>query len=275
MVSISNFGQTGPNRNYEATDMVQYALGGLMYVIGSNGREPLKHALNQAQFKAGTNAAVAAVIAVFHQQLTGRGQMVDISIQESITAALRDTTSLYTYLGAIKRRHPDYVGDMPRSPVEVQDGFIVPVAYGGVDWDMMADFLDAPELTEERFSTPEGRLDNAREMGAVLGEALGRWKKEDLTRASRRRKGLLFGAVQSPADLYENPQYQARGYFAEIEHPVAGALTYPGAPFVMSRTPWRARTPAPTLGQHNQEVLCDELGHSVAELARLRAAGVT
>ena len=71
-VSISNFGQTGPYRDYEATDIVEYALGGLMYIFGLNEREPLKHSMNQAQYKAGVNAASGASIALLHQQLTGR-----------------------------------------------------------------------------------------------------------------------------------------------------------------------------------------------------------
>ena len=106
MVSISNFGQTGPYRDYEASDIVEYALGGLQYIFGSNDREPLKHAYNQAQYKAGVNAASAALIAYFHSMMTGDGQWVDISIQESIASGLRDATSAYTYSGAVRWRQP-------------------------------------------------------------------------------------------------------------------------------------------------------------------------
>ena len=116
MVSISNFGQTGPYRDYKAADIVHYALGGLMYIFGSADREPLKHALRQTQFKAGTNAATAALIGWYHQQFTGEGQRIDISIQECVASALRDTTSLYTYAGSTRQRQPAYTGDMPRSP---------------------------------------------------------------------------------------------------------------------------------------------------------------
>jgi CoA:oxalate CoA-transferase len=76
MVSISNFGQTGPYREYKATEIVEYALGGLMGIFGAYDREPLKHALHQAQFKAGTNAATASLIALYHQRATGEGQQV-------------------------------------------------------------------------------------------------------------------------------------------------------------------------------------------------------
>ena len=273
-VSISNFGQTGPYRDYKAADIVEYALGGLMYIIGSNERGPLKHALHQAQFKAGTDAAAAATIAIYHQQLTGQGQRVDVSIQECITSALRDTTSIYTYMGGIPRRRPAYPGDMPRRPVQTKDGYIVPISFAGTDWEAMADFLDAPELRDGRFSTPEARLDNARELDEILVEALGRWDKFELFYAAHERRGLIYGVVHSPQEVVENPQYRERGYFVEINHPAAGTATYPGAPFKMSHTPWRIRGPAPTLGQHNHEVLCDRLGYSHEELARLQASGV-
>ena len=93
VASVTNFGQSGPWRDYKATEIVSYALGGLMYIFGAYDREPLKHALHQAQFKAGTNLASATLMALYHQRMTGQGQLVDVSIQESIASALRDVTN--------------------------------------------------------------------------------------------------------------------------------------------------------------------------------------
>lgn len=275
MVSVSNFGQTGPYRDYKAVDIVEYALGGLMYIFGRNDREPLKHALRQAQFKAGTNAAVAANIAVFHKQFTGQGQYVDVSIQESVASALRDTTSLYTYSGAVRQRQSAYTGEMPRSPVATKDGYAVPIHFGGsVDWESTADFLGAPELKDEKFSTAESRLANARELHAALTKGFVQWDKYELFQAAHQRRGHIYGVVQSPAEVVDSPQYKERSYFADIEHPVIGNAKYPGAPFIMSRTPWKANSPAPLLGQYNEDVLCGRLGYSRDELTQLRASGV-
>ena len=275
MVSISNFGQTGPYRDYKAAEIVEFALGGMMYIFGKREREPLKHAFNQAQFKAGTNAASATLIAVYHQLLTGHGQRVDVSIQESMASALRDTTSVYTYQGGIKARATAYTGEMPREPVKARDGHVVPIVFGGVNWHEMAEFLDAPELGDERFSTPEGRRANARELRETLEERIARRDKSEIFYSAHQRRGYIFGMVQSPQEVLENPQYMHRGYFVDIEHPVVGSATYPGAPFEMSDTPWKARSPAPTLGQHNIEVLGERLGYSRKDLVRLKALGVT
>ena len=145
MVSISNFGQTGPYRDYEASDIVEYALGGLQYIFGSNDREPLKHAFNQAQYKAGVNAASAALIAHFHSMMTGEGQWVDVSIQESMASGLRDATSAYTYTGAVRWRQPRASGEVPRSPVRTKDGYVVPITFGGAGWNDTVEFLESDE----------------------------------------------------------------------------------------------------------------------------------
>ncbi len=274
MVSISNFGQSGPYRDYEASDIVEYALGGLMYIFGSNDREPLKHALDQAQYKAGTNAASGAAIAVLHQQLTGQGQCVDVSIQESIASALRDTASAFAYTGTVKWRQPKLAGEVPRVPVETSDGYIMPIVFGGDDWHESVKFLDDPELEDARFATPEGRLQHGEELDRVLAETFRRRKKFDLFYAAHKERRLIYGVVQGPDEVLDNPQYRARGYFVEVDHPVAGRIPYPGAPFIMGATPWKARSPAPLLGQHNSQVYCDGLGYSPDGLARLSAAGV-
>ena len=275
MVSISNFGQTGPYRDYKAADIIHYALGGLMYIFGSADREPLKHALRQTQFKAGTNAATAALMGWYHRQFTAEGQHIDISIQECVTSALRDTTSLYTYAGSTRQRQPAYTGDMPRSPVPTADGYIVPIHFGGaVDWDGVAEFIGAPALKDEAFATPESRFDNAQALQEALEDGMTRWRKFDLMREAHRRRGHIYGVVHSPAEVLASEQYGARGYFAGIKHPVIGEATYPGAPFIMSETPWKAKAPAPLLGEHNREIFCDRLGLSLEDLNLLTASGV-
>lgn len=275
MVSISNFGQTGPYRDYKAADIIHYALGGLMYIFGSADREPLKHALRQTQFKAGTNAATAALMGWHNRQFTAEGQHIDISIQECVTSALRDTTSLYTYAGSTRQRQPAYTGDMPRSPVPTADGYIVPIHFGGaVDWDGVAEFIGAPALKDEAFATPESRFDNAQALQEALEDGMTRWRKFDLMREAHKRRGHIYGVVHSPAEVLASEQYAARGYFAGIKHPVIGEATYPGAPFIMSETPWKAETPAPLLGEHNREIFCDRLGLSLEDLNLLTASGV-
>lgn len=274
MVSITNFGQTGPYRDYKATDIIEYALGGLMYIFGGYHREPLKHALHQAQFKAGTNAASAALMALYHQRLTGLGQHVDVSIQESIASALRDVVNNYTNTGAVRRRQPNHSGDLTRIR-QTSDGHILPNPGMGLalDWNIVVDFLGAQELGDEKFSTPSARLANAEELGEILDRIFLSKNKFDMF-FSANKKRFTYGVIQSPEEVLADEQFKHRGYFTEIDHPEVGPITYPGAPFLMEGTPWEVRRPAPMLGQHNGEVFGNRLGCAREDLARLRALKV-
>ena len=273
VASVSNFGQTGPWRDYRATDMVEYALGGLMYIFGAYDREPLKHALHQAQFKAGTNLASATLMALYHQRLTGEGQRVDVSVQESIASALRDVTNNYTYTGAVRRRQPNHTGDLTRLRA-VSDGYVLPNPGIGasLNWQVLVDFLEAPELDDPRFDNASVRLENAEALGDILDSIFATKQKQEIFYAAHRQR-FIYGVIDSPEETVDNPQIQARGYYVPLEHPDLGEITFPGAPFLMSDSPWQVKHAAPRLGEDNGSVL-DELGYSAQDQAYLRASEV-
>lgn len=274
MVSISNFGQTGPYRDYKATDIVEYAMGGLMYIFGAYDREPLKHAFNQAQFKAGTDAASAALMALYHQRMTGQGQQVDVSIQEAVASGLRDVVNNYTYTGAIRRRQPNHSGDMQRIRATA-DGFLLPNPGlgSGLNWDSYIEFLGLPELDDDRFRTPSARLVNAEELGRILDEYFIRQNKYEMFYGSHERR-FIFGVIQSPEETLNDPQFAHRGYFEEVPHPEMGSLKFPGAPFIMESTPWQHGNAAPSAGGNNAEILGERLGFTEFQQAQLRAQGI-
>ena len=273
VASVSNFGQTGPWRDYRATEIVEYALGGLMYIFGAYDREPLKHAMNQAQFKAGTNLASATLMALYHQRLTGQGQRVDVSIQESIASALRDVTNNYTYVGAVRRRQPNHTGDLTRLRA-VSDGYVLPNPGigAGLNWQILVDFLEAPQLDDPRFDNASARLENAEALGEILDEIFATKRKRDIFYAAHEKR-FIYGVIDSPAETIENPQIQARGYYQPVEHPELGEITFPGAPFLMSSSPWAVNSTAPALGQHNGDVL-GALGYDARGMAYLAASEV-
>ena len=273
VASVSNFGQTGPWRDYRATEIVEYALGGLMYIFGAYDREPLKHALNQAQFKAGTNLASATLMALYHQRLTGQGQRVDVSIQESIASALRDVTNNYTYVGAVRRRQPNHTGDLTRLRA-VSDGYVLPNPGigAGLNWQILVDFLDAPQLDDPRFDNASARLENAEALGEILDEIFATKQKQDIFYAAHEKR-FIYGVIDSPEETVRNPQIQARGYYVPVDHGELGEFDFPGAPFLMSGSPWAVNSTAPALGQHNGEVL-GALGYDAPGMAYLAASEV-
>ena len=272
VTSISNFGQTGPYRDYKATEVVALAVSGLMYITGAFDREPLKYGLSQGQYIAGSVGASATLSALLAREEAEVGQHVDVSIMESIMQGMMMHIAYYSHTGAVMRRTPK-VRAATDEIMATKDGYIAPIFHGFLDWGLMASFLQCPELDDPKFHSDAGRRIFASELNAILAPVIAQWGKHELFHAAQEWR-LPFGVVQTPEDLVRCPQLKDRGYFVEMDHPVAGRLTYPGAPFKMSETPWQAERPAPLLGEHNEEIYCGRLGYSKQDLVILKERGI-
>ena len=270
VVSISNFGQTGPYKDFKATDLIFYALGGLMFIFGSTNKSPLKHAFHQAQFKAGTNAASAALMAYYEMINSGNGQKVDISIQESMAASVRDTTTSYAASGIVRTRQTLMNGELPRAPIQVKDGYIVPITFGPTEWSKTANLLEDDSLSDAKFQTPEGRRQHAEEFENLVRAAFIRRGRHELFYGAHSHRELVYGLVQDAADLIKNPQYEHDQYFQAIGNSGSNKPKFPGSPFKLSKTPWNVQKPAPTLGQHTEEILIERLKLPVDQFQDVR-----
>lgn len=271
MASISYFGQEGPYRDYQGSDIIAQAMGGLMQLTGEPEREPLKLPGSQAEFQAGLNAAVATLCALYFRDQTGEGQHIDVSVQEAVASILESAAATYSYSGFIRgrlgSRHPL---QCPSRVMRCQDGWIQVQA--GANWDHFAAFLQTPQLMEPRLASIF-RYHYADEVEGQIQPWLMKHGAEEIF-ASGQEWRIPFAMVLGIEELGEDPQYKARGFFPEIDHPVAGRFAYPGAPFKMSETPWQIVRPAPLLGEHNEEIYVGRLGLSNEDVARLRKNGV-
>ena len=271
MTSISYFGQGGPYRDYQGSDIIAQAMGGLMQLTGDPEREPLKLPGSQAEFQAGLNAAVATLCALYFRDQTGEGQHIDVSVQEVVASILESAVATYSYSGFIRgrlgSRHPL---QCPSRVMRCQDGWIHVQA--GANWDHFAAFLQEPQLMEPRLASIF-RYHYADEVEGLIQPWLMKHGAEEIF-ASGQEWRIPFAMVLGLEELGEDPQYQARGFFPEINHPVADRFAYPGAPFRMSQTPWQIARPAPLLGEHNEEIYVGRLGLSNEDVARLGKNGV-
>lgn len=280
MTSISDFGQTGPYRDYLGSELVLYAMGGRMNTTGLAERYPLKLGGNHVQFQAGNVAAMATLFAFYGRQYQGLGgQHMDISIFQTQMASMnaRLTALLsYQYHGERGKRLTGGGGGFPAGFYPCKDGY-VNVTGGGPFWGRVVALLGMPELLDDpRFAPPMGQLspEGREEFESTiwLPWLLERTKREVIAECQAHE--ILCGAVNTIGEVVDdNPQFDYRGYFVEIDHPVAGTLRYPGAPLVTGGRWWRVRRPAPLLGQHTAEVL-GELGYSAEDIRRLREDGV-
>ena len=271
VTSITAFGQTGPYRDYQSTDIISCALSGLMYHSGDSDREPLRNALDQSLYVAGANAAAATLVAVFQRLSTGSGQHVDVSVVECLATHLVQAVPYYSYMGAIKGRRA-VTGSGFEELMPAKDGYVVPSVQGSQPWSVVADLIGLDALQDHRFSTGSGRIEHGEELKGLLIEGLSKWERHPLFQESGERR-LVFGMAQDAGDLYDCPHLAAREFFVEVEHAVAGTARYPGGGACLSEGGFEMHRAAPLLGEHNAEILGD-LGYSAEDLVSLRGLGV-
>ncbi|MEO5670382.1 MAG: CoA transferase [Ramlibacter sp.] len=284
VASITPFGQTGPYAQMAATDLVALAMGGLLHMGGYRDAAPTQAHGDQAFKCAAMYGAVAAMLAVTEAELTGQGQHVDISMQESVTLALENAAQTYDLEGVIRQRP---LGDQRFAGYglfECEDGYIFLGSRGignSPAWSRsMQWFKDEGMEGAERLLGPEWsdlaylKGDEAREVFAEVFMKWSRGHTKAWLYSEGQKRGIPLAPVSTPADLLANPQLQARGHFVPFTHPLLQqAALMPGAPYVMSRTPWKVQRPAPALGEHTLEVL-GEIGIAKDEVSRLVPAGV-
>jgi len=274
LTSITWFGQSGPYRDYRASSIVGYALGGHVYINGEPDREPLQGPGPQPEYQGGLHGFLATMMALYSREATGSGQWVDVSIVECMAGLHQFTLSRYTYGGEIKTRTGNrYESNHPITIYPCQDGYIALSASTQLQQELLYTLIGMPELMQDpRFQMARDRTANADALDALIMPWFQERTKSELFHTCSEWR-VPCAPVSSPEDLLNDPHYQARGFWVEIEHPETGKLTYPGAPFKMSETPWEAGR-APRLGEHNEEIYCQRLGYSRGDLVRLRELGV-
>lgn len=277
MVSISNFGQDGPYRDFKATDLVLYAFSGEMYSMGQTDREPTKMAGTAALFESGASISAALMGTLWASRRHGIGQHVDISLSETHFGGVdrRHATAIaYQYSGRKTLRAGSAGGGMPQGIYPCADGY-VDFTNASLRYDRVVDMLGTPGwATEARYLDPLQRLDpeTIEEWnGIFLGWCIERTKRE--VWAEARRAKVLCGPLFTMRDLMEDDHFRDRGFWHEVQHPELGEVTIPGRPFQMERGGWKMRRPAPRLGEHTVEVL-SEAGLTEAEIAAVMATGV-
>jgi crotonobetainyl-CoA:carnitine CoA-transferase CaiB-like acyl-CoA transferase len=276
MASISPFGQTGPYRDYKAYEITTASAGGWTWLSPGSGQPempPLKPFGLQTEYQAGLNAVVASMGALFWRLTSGRGQHIDVSAQECVTSILEFTYEFWPYMHMPAVRWGQPVIE-PVDGFECQDGWIFVFCLEEAQWKSFVEMMGSPEWAGwEVFADRLVRATNYDVLRPFLAEWIREWKVDDLYRAAQEKR-IPFAPVSTMGSLLESEHLKARGFFVEIAHPEAGSFKYPGAPYKLSETPWEIRSPAPTLGQHSEAILCRRLGVSRQELGSLREAGV-
>jgi crotonobetainyl-CoA:carnitine CoA-transferase CaiB-like acyl-CoA transferase len=277
MASITPFGMTGPNRNWRAEELTIWSAGGVCVLNGAGpdypDLPPLKTFGSQAGFQGGVHGAVAIMGAILAQVRDGEGQHIDVSVQESIASQLELTFEYWPYMGLIATR----LGRKPIQPIEsmqCKDGWIYLCCVEEHQWRGFVEVMGNPEwASEEIFADRIKRGENWEALKIFLEEYCAQHTVLELYKKAQQKR-VPFAPVSTMGDLVNSEHLKARGFFVEIRQPVAGRHLYPGAPLKYHATPWEIRMPAPTLGQHTEQILRERLRVEPARVAELKRTGI-
>jgi len=275
ITSITAYGQTGPYRDYKGTNLTVYGTGGAMYTQRP-GTSPLDRPVVeggfQAEYSTGILSYIATIGALIKRGSSGNGISVDISKMESVTSTLMGHVAEYAYTGMSRRTSPFAIHGYPIGySVPCKDGWIsLTPGIGGAP--NIAFLIEKPELYEDPLlADPRTRMADPAKFDSVITPWLKDKGKWEVTKAAQELR-LAFTPVLSPQELLEDEQIKAREFFATVEHPAMGEVSYPGAPAKLSGSPWKAGR-APLLGEHNAEIY-GEIGYPKESLAGLKKKGI-
>ncbi len=274
-VSVSAFGEDDP-RNYRACDLVASAFGGQMYVTGSPSTPPLKPFGDQSYFTASLFAAVSILLALRKRAQTGKGEHVDISLQESVTSTLDHVMVRYFHENTIAKRLGRLYWNYSFCIFSCKDGHILLAPFQ--QWETLVEWMKdegmAGDLAEVKYLEEEYRLAHIDHILQVLEQ----WTRTHTVQELFETGQLIrfpWAPVSSLKDVISNPQLRAREFFVGVEHPeINKSISYPRSPYKCSSSSTHRWRRAPLVGEDNIRIYQGELGLSEAEYERLLSLGV-
>ena len=276
--SITGYGQTGPYRANAGYDYAVQGLGGLMSLTGERderpGGGPQKVGVAVADLFTGMYATVAILAALRHRDATGQGQVIDMALLDTQVAMLANLGATYLVTGVAPRRAGNaHQNIVPYQVFEVADGHLILAVGNDGQFERFCAVAGCPELAADpHYAQNAGRVRHREVLVPLLAARLLRRTRSDWLAALDAAK-VPCGPINDLAEVFADPQVQARNMTASVAHPHSDVLRLVASPMKLSATPVTLRRAPPLLGQHTDEVLA-ESGLDAAERARLRALGV-
>ncbi|KQV87798.1 carnitine dehydratase [Massilia sp. Root351] len=276
MVRISGYGQTGPYKDRPGFGAIGEAMGGIRYTTGEADGVPARAGVSLGDSLASLHAVMGALMSVLRVKTgQGVGQVVDVSLVESVFNLMESLVPEYDLLGHVRERSGGALpGIAPSNTYPTRDGAYVVIA-GNSDpiFKRLMNVIGRPDLAEDpAFAHNDGRAAQS----ALLDAAIAGWTSANSMEnvlAALEETGVPSGRIYSAADIVADPHYQARGMILDAELPGGACVKMPGIVPKLSDTPGEVRWQGPALGEHTAGVLA-ELGIAAADIQRMKNEGV-
>ena len=272
VLSMTNSGSTGPERDYYGYAPTFVGLGGVSYISGYPDHAPCEHT-GWPDTEVGAWAAFSLLAGLHQRERTGKGTYVDYSGREAMAWTAGEALMDYTLNSRVRGRvgnRDDFMAPHNVYRCQGEESWITIAVASDAEWEALCDVMGRPAWTsDERFATTLNRWKNQDEMDKLLEE----WTSQhDNVGLMERLQEAGVAAVPSYSneELYSGPHLRERDFFKVVEHPLGGAHPMSRPPWGLSETPADIDRPAPLMGEHNEYVLHDVLGHSLDEIAGLK-----
>ena len=276
--SITGFGQNGPYAHRAGYDFLMQGMGGLMSITGradgEEGAGPVKVGVALTDILTGLYASTAILAALQSREVTGRGQHIDLALLDVQVACLANQGMNHLYGKEPVRMGNAHPNTVPYQDFPTADGYMILAIGNDSQFASFCCAVGHPEWAEDpRFKAGSARVINRDTLIPMLRQlTVGRTTREWISLLEK--VGVPCGPINTVADVFEDPQVQARGTQIQMIHPVGGDIPLVASPIRLSDTPVQYRSAPPVLGQHTQQVLAETLGLSPDAIAELIEQGV-
>jgi len=276
-LTVKGFGTFGPYSKYKSFDMIAQAAGGAMSITGFPGSPPLKPGPTIGDTGTGMHAAVGVLAAYIQRERTGKGQKVEVAMQDAVVNFCR-VPMMRTYrthkpVGRLGNRGGGGPSDIFKCAPGGDNDYVYIICTTPEMWQNLCATMGRPEIaTDDRFQDPRSRFKNIDRLTEIITEWTSLHTKHEVMRVLG-EAGVPCGAVLDSVELLNDPHLKERGMIVTVNHPQRGEFTMPGCPVRLDDSPVEVRS-APLLGQHNAEVYGEYLGFGPSQLEDLKRDGV-
>ena len=276
MVAISGFGQTGPYKDRPAFDLIAQAESGNMSYAGFPGNPPTRSTAPYVDLSTSISGAYGAMLALFHKEKTGRGQLVDVAMMDIATSfvAAMGVFTEYTLMNRLRPQIGNNSYYNYTNAFQARDGWVVISAIGNDIWKRFVRVLGCDHfLTDPRLADDESRYYHREVIEPVVSKWVGQRNLAEVMELLEKNR-VPCGRVNGVDDLIDDPQVVHREMLIRQSYDGTGTISAPGVLVKLSETPGKVETPAPALGEHNRDIYCNLLNYSPADLENLKQQGV-